>query len=337
MKRFIAGILVLLAIGAWAADKTVTVKPSGGTYATLAAAIAGELVANADLTALGVLTIECSGDLSDTSTVTINGFTTDATHYLVITTPQASRHAGVWDGAKYRLECNNACIIINDLHVRIDGLQIKMTTALTYKDCIRFSDLSGADIRISNCLIQGVGSDAADDFIGLSWAYSTGPSTAYIYNNIIYGFVNGTKTSCCGMQMNDGWTMYAYNNTVVDCYVGIKRANGTAHSYMNLVSDCTDCYSGTIDGDHNASTTSDAPGTNAHNVTRGTEFEFTNYAGDNFHLTASFDGTTDASGGLVTTDIDGAARTGTYDIGADEYVGAGGSVVPQLMYYRQQQ
>lgn len=57
------------------ADKTVTVKASGGTYASLQAAFDGERTANPDLTATGmngILTIECYA-MADTNATTVAG------------------------------------------------------------------------------------------------------------------------------------------------------------------------------------------------------------------------------------------------------------------------
>ena len=59
------------------ANKTVTVRPSGGTYTSLSAASTGDETANADLTASGlngILTISIEGTWSsaDTGYVDIN-------------------------------------------------------------------------------------------------------------------------------------------------------------------------------------------------------------------------------------------------------------------------
>jgi hypothetical protein len=90
------------------ADKTVTVKPAAGNYTTLAGAIAGELVANADLTAMaGILTISISGDWSattDSTVVVINGFTVNSSYYLIVSTDAANRaKASGVDTGRYRL------------------------------------------------------------------------------------------------------------------------------------------------------------------------------------------------------------------------------------------
>jgi hypothetical protein len=61
------------------ANKTVTVKTSGGDYTSLNAALAGEAI---DLVAnTRILTIECYA-FTDTTAVTISGYTSDESYYV---------------------------------------------------------------------------------------------------------------------------------------------------------------------------------------------------------------------------------------------------------------
>jgi len=74
-------------------------------------------------------------DAADTAEVDIDGWTTDAEHYIKVYTPtrapevgQSQRHNGVWSDAAYTLAtgdtANEMSIGINDQFVRVEGLQI---------------------------------------------------------------------------------------------------------------------------------------------------------------------------------------------------------------------
>lgn len=142
----------------------VTVKPSGGDYTSLAAAI----TANAKnlITADQYLTIEIDGDWSggpDTSVVDIAGYTTDDTHYIEIYTTPAARHNGVYDTSKYRLEASNdvsGALIVNNGagHIFMEGLQIKNTYASNAFDeshgvRIFNEDLSSYVLYMEKCIV----------------------------------------------------------------------------------------------------------------------------------------------------------------------------------------
>ena len=113
------------------ANKRVTVKPTGGTYTTLQAAITGEVTANANLVTMGgILTISIEGDWSgttDTTAVNITGFTTDSTHYVNIITDSRNKFAGAYTTDKYKLVVSSgytACTNTQN-YTRITGIQIK--------------------------------------------------------------------------------------------------------------------------------------------------------------------------------------------------------------------
>jgi len=75
-------------------------------YTSLSAWEAGE---QRDLTAtdeIAVARIEGVWTNPDTTAVTIDGWTTDATRYIRIYTTLEARHGGVWSDAKYRLSVN---------------------------------------------------------------------------------------------------------------------------------------------------------------------------------------------------------------------------------------
>src|SRR5687768_517134 len=69
---------------------------------------AWEAARQADLTLTETEECICltNGGLEDATTVSIDGWTTDATHYIDIKTDAAYRHAGTFDATKYRLKAS---------------------------------------------------------------------------------------------------------------------------------------------------------------------------------------------------------------------------------------
>src|SRR5574343_565781 len=91
-----------------------TVKPSGGDFTSLDAAIDHLVASHANLVGSdNYATIEIDGTWSsaDTAAVALAGITTDATRYLHIYTTAAARHDGKWDTGAYMLYvANNSAI-----------------------------------------------------------------------------------------------------------------------------------------------------------------------------------------------------------------------------------
>jgi hypothetical protein len=314
------------------ADKFVTVKPSGGTYTILQGAITGELAANADLTALGVLTVSIEGDWSggpDTTAVVINGFITDATHYLKIITDASNRalKTGI-SASRYILNTGAAAqsIEIVDGHVWVDGLQIQGNDG---KYALYTHDIpAGGWLKVSNCYITnsyGIVQNSANE-------------TTYCWNTIFSGNNRGTLgwagnsyfyncTKCNGAS--DGMEFDAGTHTIINCAV-----------FNNA--DDFDTAGATVTIDHCAS--DDGDGTNDVAESGGGATwtgDFVDAANGDFTLKSTSGlvgtGTDNPGSGLYSDDIDSVARTSTWDIGADEYVAAGGSIVPLAMHHYKQQ
>ena len=121
--------------------------PTANCYTSLSAWEAGE---QRDLTAtdeIAVARIEGTWTNPDTTPVTIDGWTTDATRYIRIYTTPEARHTGKWDNTRYRLESGNfgAKIVNNQQdYTRIEGLQI------------HHSGGGGSSAGISSILFAGV-------------------------------------------------------------------------------------------------------------------------------------------------------------------------------------
>ncbi len=116
-----------------------------------------------------VMNAACYGDgADDTTQTTINGWTTDPTHYIRIYTPYlpsevgvSQRHKGVWDATKYVIRSTYAPIDIGDggagtNSVWIDGLQIWLNSVTGGGNSGIITNQTGvANHRFSNNIVRG--------------------------------------------------------------------------------------------------------------------------------------------------------------------------------------
>ena len=184
------------------AIRTVTVKPGGGDYPSLQAALTGEA---ANLVSLNrQLNIECYS-MSDTTKVNVpDGFITDPDHFIKIYTPITERHKGTWDNTKYRLEITAtpeinfgepypACIWLKGRHVWFDGIQVKCSASCSNYPSIFIVDnlpsnplpLSAVTMRFSNNILVGnfAGGTVSDSNAWVNiWATAPSDSQFYLWN-----------------------------------------------------------------------------------------------------------------------------------------------------------
>ncbi len=297
---------------------------ASGDYASLSAL---ESAQQQDLTDGGgdTYTATCitTGDNATDIAATFSTWTTSVDYYITIIVNPAYRHDGKWNATKYRITTAiaNYVLFCDVAYTRIIGIQADQ--AYVSGSSNRYGIyVSAPGILISYCIARYTGTTSGTAY-GISSTSGQVAAPCKIWNCISYnapmrGFSLGGENN----------SQFVYNCTAIDCAVGFYCGYLDANLDMCLASDCADCFSGTFNSaDHCAYTEGGDPGSNGHSVTRGTEFEFVNYAGDDFHIDATFDGTTDPSSGLFADDIDGDARSGTWDIGADEFVVVGGGIV----------
>lgn len=313
---------------------------------TLAAAVAD---LPADLTADDAYTIHCAGATADATNVTISGHTTDATHYILIQTDVSSgrdggndRHSGKWTNTKYHLARASILGIINigDNYVRIDGLQIKATSSSASGHSgiyIAGQNATNNNIRISNSIIVSPYTTETNTENGIR--INDADAIVDIWNCTVYG--QGSVTNSMGIYVTTAATVNIYSCTIISEYIGIYRGAGTVIAKNCYSYGANTAYLGTISKTNCASSDTTADGTNPHvsialdtdtfvNVTSTTE---------DYHLAVDglsplqehgIDTTGDSVPLNFTTDIDGDTRSGTWDIGSDEYV-APASSKPSLL------
>jgi hypothetical protein len=325
------------------ANSTVTVRVSGGTpiYTSLNAALSGQSIDHPNLTtdcngtgSAGILTISCSdGTAADTTqAATGTGFTTSTNYYINIV---GDANSGVWDTSKYQLEVNGTAFLAREDGCIINSLQISITNAnFAYGVDLSIPGIHGGT-KVTNCIIRKNGTGLRCAGI-LLFVYN---GDSEIYNNIIYDFDdNDTNTNGqYGIDAGGSTAVWGkiYNNTLYNCRVGIATAADSANVVVenNLVMGIPASSSGftwpgtttNIVSNNNGSadaTADDAGGTN-HHVSISTT-EFLNAGSKDFRLasTATSIDNGKSESGVFTTDITGVDRSGTWDIGAFEYVAA---------------
>jgi len=334
--------------GAPADVTSQTVNSIGREYTSLSAAEAGATDSNhlntTDLvTGNYILNLPAYYDTAaDTTAVTIDGWTTGAQNYIKIYTPnntsteanQSQRHSGKWDTGKYRLEIGNSFgIRNNEPHLRIDGLQIRVTsTNASSQAVIRQEYATGlvnSELWFSNNIIRGFSSNTYSNHHGIQ-LYDSGNGIVYAYNNIVYD-IRTTSGNAHGIQGGDSdYTFYVFNNTVYNCNIGIYNiASNLVVAKNNIAYNNTDNYYGTsfhASSTNNLSgpTQTDAPGTNPQNAKT---VSFINEPAKDFHLSPSDTSAKNMGADLsadpnlpIANDIDGHTRPtlGVFDIGADE-------------------
>lgn len=292
---------------------TSIVAPSGGDYTSLSAWEAGEQ--RNLVTGDQIEVAEIQGDWSggaDTTELVIDGWTTDSTRYIEIRTDAANRHAGIWDDGLYRLTASSAVngetIRIVEHAVRVIGLQVSaQATGSNYFEPFNF-DLDSSAVRgyCEDCIMRSINGGTG------SLLFSRN-GVVRISNTLFYG---DDEPTLYGIYIGAG-TAHIHNVTIVDAVTGVHRAGTSTVNCKNVgISGATTAFSGTISQTTCSSSTP----------------TFVNAASKDFHLasgdTTWKDAGTDLSADAdyaISTDIDGATRTGTWDIGADEVTGGGGT------------
>lgn len=298
---------------------TKTVKSSGGDYSSLSGWEAGQQKV---ISAGDSEEAECYS-FSDTTQLVIDGWTTAADAYIRIYAASGERHAGKWDSTKYRLETTATNNILEN-YVRFEGLQISLNSASTFRYALNLVGAAnnGDGYLVDGCIVKLIGTTTDQYGIRLFG----GSVESIVRNCIVYDFNSTGSVGISGVMASN--TSRMDNNTAQNCTLGFTTGYLDTIIRNCLASGCTNGFTATGDwytgSDYNASDlASDAPGANSRN---SQTFTFVDAANDDFHLASSDTGALgfgiDLSG-TFTTDIDGETRTGTWDIGADEYVAAG--------------
>lgn len=312
---------------------------NGATYVSLAAALSGESAAAPNLVAdTCILTIECYASaapdtaLADTGT----GYTTSASYYINIVVPTSERHDGKWNTSKYRMECsggsaNGGALKIQEAYTRVTGLQIKHSSTGNFQEVTCIYNSNGPT-RISNCILWNAVANNSAILNGVYGPYGA----ATIWNTVAFRTGAGSTSTNVGYHAHQA-TMTLHNCTAYGYgtnFYGTASGPGVLKNCISQASATAGYnYTTSTGSDYNLSDRADAVGSTVYNSKTLT---FTDTANGDFHLVASDTdaidkGTADPGSGLFSDDIDGVTRSGTWDLGADEYVAAGSTFVPQII------
>ncbi|MFA6183597.1 MAG: hypothetical protein WC682_00670 [Parcubacteria group bacterium] len=328
---------VITATGMTPADvSSASVTSIKHTYTSLNSAIASAsiLLGTSDLTSGNgyILNIPCYYDSSaDTTATTVNGYTTDSTHYIKIYTPNntltesnySQRAVGKWDTTKYRLACNlNSALVININNVKISGLQISLSPQNNGDVVV---NIAASNVSIENNIIKYVSSAYNTNIYGIRC--NTVRTNLKIWNNIIYGF---NETTSYGIYSTPGANNASvYNNTIYGNNIGILTGNTHTLIKNNISYNNAIDYSGTFvaTSTNNLSKDATAPAFNTYYRNKTLTFVNTTAGIEKLHLISTDNDAIDKGADLsddsnisFSNDIDGDSRPdNTWDIGADEY------------------
>lgn len=280
---------------------------------------------------------------ADTTNVVIAGWTgtRSLTSYIDIKTSAGHRHAGVYNTAKYRIELSASVLCINNQtsYTRFTGLQTSTGSTNPLAGGIQSATAGAAPYLVDSCICRATVANGGE-MLGYTSSTAAGHTQTYI-NNIVYGASGVGGTGLFVRGNGAGSRGIIYNNTIYNCTTGFRARDANVVWKNNLAIGCTDCYLETSAAEiatYNAwDDAGGDPGTNGTNLSASTDAQiFVDATVSNFHLVS---GSTAANVGVslstdsdgfysFSTDVDGETRSGTWDIGADEIVSAGGTSAP---------
>ena len=299
------------------ADVSFDIGGGNNDYASLSAAVAAQFAIRPNLVSNDERLIFNMYAFNDSTAVTLSGWTTDSTRYIMVTSPSSERHAGVFSTSKaYMSNTATTCLTVNAAYTVVEYMQFTVSTAN-----ISGVAVSGSDVRIRNCIVRATDSNPQTL---LSLTNACNVRNTLVYDSGRHGvFINAdniTLQNCTitGSGRHGIWNLGGSSNVVLTNVLSAN--NGASYSDFNndgggMTNNVSYCAS--------SDATADDFGTGSGNRVSQT-FTFVNAGSDDYHLASTDAGAlgygTDLSG-TFTIDIDGETRS-SWDIGADEYVAA---------------
>lgn len=273
--------------------------------------------------------------MEDTAPLLISGATTDADHYWDITAAAEGRHPGHWDTSKYYLNPSEANRTeFQDAYIHVGGIQINKVGG---NFNLILANNSGVQhhFEIHECIIR-----ITDPVVcNVTTVGTATGSTIKMWNCLLHQ-TSGTKKD--GFQCDwtaNYWTLDFWNCTFVGFLYGLNKNPGGHQQVIRAVNclfrsctypcDHSDTNKYAAGTDYNACDNAsmnyhvDGDG-NIHDRVSQT-FTFVGEGSENWHLAvgdagAKDYGKTDPGSGKFSDDIDGETRSGSWDIGMDEYI-----------------
>jgi hypothetical protein len=281
----------------------------------------------------------CYNDGAFTSRLTINGSTTDSTHYMMLTVAESHRHDGI-AGAGARLDGGGGFsarpINVKDPYTRIEWLEI--TNWLDDHSGIYFDESPAEDnadnSSVSNLLLHNFFTGTSDSALHFRAANVTARNT------IIYdGEGEGIRVRLGTGHVVDNCTIYGITGD------GVYQLSGTGVTVRNTISvgNTSDDFDlrGTVDSfDYNMYSTLSGTSAGANDQSPPADLDdlFVSIASGSEDLHLETTGHDAGNNGLdlstdFTTDIDGETRIDPWDLGADEAVFGTGT--PRIISWKE--
>lgn len=316
------------------ADTIKTVKPSGGDYSTLEAWEAGQ---QKTISSGNREIAECDAMVEDVGAtyLTITGWGTAADASILIRAAAGNGHGGDYtQGYRYHSQANVQGFYVNQSYVRLEGLVFRNDATGNHGGYAGVAFTSnGVIVETDGCyFVTDTGTSILDsgssntkkhsNFIALArnlnayslgnlFACNSGFGTNYLYNGVIIG-AGATGGISVYYQTVNAKNVYIHSGTAYNNISG-----GTIN--------CTTCAHSSSET-KTGSTASTAYNTsNLTNITDGS-YNFAPPSGS-----ALIDAGTDLSGDAnypFSTDILGATRSGTWEIGPFNYAAAAATLAP---------
>lgn len=273
------------------------------------------------------------GDL--TTELTISGATVNSSYYRIVSSPSGERHNGTDTGATLinpGLAGDSAVIYINEQYAIVEYMNITnfkdATNSYTREDGIK-NVSSNVTIR-NNIIHDSATSGLNMQHRGIQPVEAYGSRTGVkVYNNIIYKMYGIEASRGIYIINYDDGNVLIYGNTVYGntsaTGYGIECYYSTCKNNISVGND-TDFVFGSSTSDYNISTDTTATGDNSTTgVAAADLFSSVTGGSENLHLKAGAVAIDDGVdlGSPYNYGIDGNERTGSWDIGADEYVSLG--------------
>ena len=271
--------------------------------------------------------VNASGTTADTTTATIDGWTTSATNFIDIRGNYAAASGVHYSTNYYRIEKTNNTGIVIGTNTRLDifftGIQIQITSTGggTHTGFITSMSAGVYNLTFDRVIVKGVVNSGGTGTHGGFYLNDIDVDEITVRNSIAYGF-NAYGTNF-GFIFNTLGTITGHNLVSAANDTGFRVTNGTA-TFKNSASfnNTTDWGGGTITYSVSDDTQAGTGNIDWTNEATDWSANFVDYANGDFHLKSAsglIGAGTDLYGSGVTTDVDNDTLTVRNDIGADEY------------------
>lgn len=323
----------------------ITVGPTGRDYTSLTAAEAGQQAVESDFAVIGEnVEFVCDGFIDSASAgISFAGWSNASSTQHIIVRPASGAEAGMpWrtTGAYTIPGGASACISVSDGMPRFENFQLDVVAfGFSFQ---HYGISSGAYFEADGMLVRYVG-NASNDALARAFNSAFG---GYRARNCVALDFDGSGGGSDRVAFQNGantGNRVIYNCTAINCLIGVmENATGADVLVKNTLVDSRGLSGAVAFGttyaagsDYNASDDATAPGANSR---QSQTFTFVDASGGDFHLASTDAGArtygTDLSADGTwpfASDFDGQARTGSWDIGADQYVAGGGGTTVDIL------